>query len=79
MLELYKIKSDLNSQRYIKPAALMKVLGVSRTTVWKLLQDFSATKGNERAVLELSKTLRLVPLDRFMSWLKSRNGKYLQE
>lgn len=57
----------------------MKILGVSRTTVWKLLQEFSATKGNEMAILELSKTLRLVPLDRFMNWLKSRNGKYLQE
>lgn len=78
-MEVYRVKSELNSQEYIKPSELQKLLHVSRTTVWKLLKDFSATKGHERAVLELSKTLRLVPLEQFMDWLKSRNGKYLQE
>lgn len=78
-MEIYKLKSDLNSHEYIKPTQLQKLLHVSRTTVWRLLVEFSAVPGNERAVLELSKTFRLVPLARFMDWLKAQNGQYLKK
>ena len=78
-MEIYRLKTDLNNREYIKPTELQKLLHVSRTTIWRLLADFSATPGNERAVLELSKTLRLVPLNRFMDWLKAQNGQYLKD
>lgn len=77
-MEIYRIKSDLNSKEYIKPSQLQTLLHVSRTTIWRLLADFSSTPGNERAILEISKTLRLVPLEKFMNWLQEQNGQYLK-
>lgn len=79
MLEVYKCKTDLDSKMYVKPTQLQKILSISRTTVWRLLNEFTATKGNERAILEISSTLKLVPLDRFMNWLQSQNGKFAQK
>jgi hypothetical protein len=78
-MEVYRTKNNLDSRQYVRPVQLQKLLGVSRTTVWKLLNGFTAVKGNERAVLDLSQTLKLVPLHEFMDWLKSQNGKYLQK
>lgn len=75
-MEVYRKKTDLSSYEYIKPSQLQKLLSVSRTTVWRLLNDFSAEPGNERAILELSQTLKLVPLQPFMEWLKEQNGKF---
>lgn len=79
MLEVYKCKTDLDSNVYVKPTQLQKILNVSRTTVWRLLTEFTAMKGNERAILEISPTLKLVPLKRFMMWLQSRNGQFAQK
>ena len=78
-MEIYRLKTDLNNQAYVKPTQLQALLHVSRTTVWRLLADFSATPGNERAILELSKTLRLIPFEQFMDWLRAQNGQYLKD
>lgn len=77
-MEVYKIKSDIDSKVYVKPTQLQELLSISRTTVWRLLKEFTAVRGNERAILEISSTLKLVPLERFMKWLKSQNGKFVQ-
>lgn len=78
-MEVYKMKNDLDSKVYVKPTQLQELLSISRTTVWRLLKEFTAVQGNERAILEISSTLKLVPLERFMKWLKSQNGKFAQK
>ena len=78
-MEVFKMKTELDSQMYVKPTQVQELLSISRTTVWRLLKEFTAVQGNERAILEISSTLKLVPLVRFMKWLKSQNGKFAQK
>jgi hypothetical protein len=78
-MEVYKSKNNLDSMVYVRPAQLAKLLNLSRTTVWRLLNAFSAEAGNEHAVIEISKTLKLVPLYRFQEWLTKQDKKYLQK
>lgn len=47
--------------------------------IWRLLNAFAAEEGNEHAVIEISKTLKLVPLYRFQEWLTKQDKKYLQK
>ena len=78
-MEVYKLKNNLNSMMYVKPSQLATLLNVSRVTVWRWLNAFAAEKGNEHAIIEISKTLKLVPLHRLMDWLKAQDKKYLQK
>ena len=78
-MEVYKSKNNLDSMVYVRPAQLAKLLHLSRTTVWRLLNAFAAEEGNEHAVIEISKTLKLVPLYRFQEWLTTQDKKYLQK
>lgn len=78
-MEVYKSKNNLDSMVYVRPAQLAKLLHLSRTTVWRLLNAFAAEEGNEHAVIEISKTLKLVPLYRFQEWLTKQDKKYLQK
>lgn len=58
---------------YVRPSQLAKLLHLSRTTIWRLLNAFAAEEGNEHAVIEISKTLKLVPLYRFQEWLTKQD------
>ena len=78
-MEVYKSKNNLDSMVYVRPSQLAKLLHLSRTTVWRLLNAFAAEEGNEHAVIEISKTLKLVPLYRFQEWLTNKDKKYLQK
>ena len=78
-MEVYKSKNNLDSMVYVRPAQLAKLLHLSRTTVWRLLNAFAAEEGNEHAGIEISKTLKLVPLYRFQEWLTNQDKKYLQK
>lgn len=78
-MEVYKSKNNLDSMIYIKPGQLAELLHLSRTTVWRLLNAFSAETGNEHAIIEISSTLKLVPLYRFHEWLTKQDKKYLQD
>lgn len=78
-MEVYKSKNNLDSMVYVRPSQLAKLLHLSRTTIWRLLNAFVAEEGNEHAVIEISKTLKLVPLYRFQEWLTKQDKKYLQK
>lgn len=78
-MEVYKSKNNLDSMVYVRPSQLAKLLHLSRTTIWRLLNSFAAEEGNEHAVIEISKTLKLVPLYRFQEWLTKQDKKYLQK
>lgn len=78
-MEVYKSKNNLDSMVYVRPSQLAKLLHLSRTTIWRLLNAFAAEEGNEHTVIEISKTLKLVPLYRFQEWLTKQDKKYLQK
>lgn len=78
-MEVYKSKNNLDSMVYVRPSQLAKLLHLSRTTIWRLLNAFAAEEGNEHSVIEISKTLKLVPLYRFQEWLTKQDKKYLQK
>lgn len=78
-MEVYKSKNNLDSMVYVRPSQLAKLLHLSRATIWRLLNAFAAEEGNEHAVIEISKTLKLVPLYRFQEWLTKQDKKYLQK
>lgn len=78
-MEVYKSKNNLDSMVYVRPSQLAKLLHLSRTTIWRLLNAFAAEEDNEHAVIEISKTLKLVPLYRFQEWLTKQDKKYLQK
>ena len=44
-MEVYKSKNNLDSMVYVRPSQLAKLLHLSRTTIWRLLNAFAAEEG----------------------------------
>lgn len=62
-------------EEYKQPTALMKIYGISRTTVWRLLDEMRGIEKYQGSFLSITPKLKIVRLKDFQTFLeeKSRN------
>lgn len=74
---LTKVIDDCNCE-YVQAGSLVKRYGVSRVTIWRLLNEMRAIQKYRNSFLDLSFNLKLVKLKDFQQFLKERSDKYLR-
>ena len=64
---------------YKQPTALMKIYGISRTTVWRLLDEMRTIPKYQDSFLSLTDKLKIVRLDDFHQFLQEKSRMYLRK
>lgn len=61
------------TEEYKQPTALMRIYGISRTTVWRLLNEMQAIPKYKKSFLSLSPKLKIVRLADFQAFLEEKS------
>lgn len=72
-----KVVDDCNCE-YVQAGSLVKRYGVSRVTIWRLLNEMRAIKKYRHSFLDISFNLKLVKLKDFQQFMTERSEKYLR-
>lgn len=66
--------------KYAQPAALARIVGVSRTTIFRLLKSYQDNNyGIENLEISLSPTLKVVNIEKFIAFMQKKHNKHLEE
>ncbi|WP_239761094.1 helix-turn-helix domain-containing protein [Mammaliicoccus sp. N-M51] len=63
---------------YAKIATLPKLIGVSKSTIYRVLKEYDQnSNGIENMYVSLSSTLTIVDIEKFKAYLNTRHKKWL--
>ncbi|WP_302227417.1 hypothetical protein [Veillonella magna] len=72
-------KQKTDGVQYVQPCKLVKMYGISRTTVWRLTKKMAATRKYANSFKRISPRLVLVSLVDFDEYINSLDLAYVKE
>ncbi|MGV2875339.1 helix-turn-helix domain-containing protein [Macrococcus capreoli] len=66
--------------KYAQPQALAKIVGVSRTTIFRLLKSYHENNCNiENLEISLSPTLKVINIEKFIAFMQAKHNQHLNK